>query len=192
MSDRATRRRWLLPGAGSTLAALVIGVVALATNGPESEPANRTAAVEIAAPTPSAATPTPTPTPPRRTPTTPATKKPSCMRAGVVDVPSLYNSGKITVAARTKDESQICPGERIKITWVTYERAADGSSKLYRSAFHYLDRAHPRWTCTTVEPNTCGSSWCVVSGNVAIPPTVPKGVIPFGRAKVHWDEPSAC
>jgi hypothetical protein len=114
------------------------------------------------------------------------------MRAGVVDVPSLYNSGKITVAARTKDESQICPGERIKVTWVTYERAADGSSKLYRSASHYLDRAHPRWTFTTVEPNTCGSSWYVVSGNVAIPRTVPKGVIPFGRAKVHWDEPSAC
>ncbi|SNT64189.1 hypothetical protein SAMN05421812_116139 [Asanoa hainanensis] len=218
MLSNVPRRRWLLIASGSALALLLAGAAAFAVTNDEPQPA----ALDVATPATTLPAPEPTPTPaptatatarasaaptttappvrrtaPARTTSAPPKRpptpnKPACMHAGVVDVPNPYNSGVITVSARMGAGNKICPGERIKVTWVSYGPASGGGSVLYRSGSHYIDREHPKWTFTVVTPDVCDDSWYVVKGNVTIPRTIKKGVTPFGLAKVHWDGPRPC
>ncbi|KAB1915510.1 hypothetical protein [Micromonospora sp. AMSO31t] len=214
------RRRWLLPAAGLAAAvAVAFAVVAVTGPGPERPAARAVAAPTSLPPSTETATPSavpvpasPTATPARAsTPTrrpaparsttgaaprpraTTRTPRPSCTRAGVVDVVQVFTDGVVKVAARTDGEwtDQLCPGERIRVFWATYRRTADGGATLYRSQVRYLDRSSPTWTMHLVTPDTCGP-WYVVSGGASIPQTLKPGVVPFGGSKMHWETGEHC
>lgn len=79
--------------------------------------------------------------------------------------------------------TRLCPGERVRVFWASYQLDADGSGHLIGSQEYWLDAEHSSVEIhILVTSDPCTNPWFIARGNDAIPQTLAPGGEPF----THW------
>jgi hypothetical protein len=139
-------------------------------------------------PSPSAITSAPAATPTRSSshPTTarPPTfaTTPTCQPKGDIQVTHVIGLDGNTTAHVDLDgppSQRLCPGERVRVFWASYQTGTDGTSSLISSGEDWLDAAHTSVAIhISLISDQCRNPWFLAHGTDPIPQTLPAGARP--------------
>lgn len=97
-------------------------------------------------------------------------KAPSCNKAAAYAYSEGASGDSSRIGARL-----LCPGQRMRVFWASYEVLADGRQQLVASEVYYLTPAKPSVIAYVSIPERCPGLVVTVQGNEAVRQTLPVG-----------------
>ena len=125
-------------------------------------------------------------TAPATVPAKPAPQPSTCHPNGYAELTKVPGYDGVTAAEVFLTDhggNTLCPGERVRVFWASYQLDADGVGHLIGSQEYWLDATHTTVAIhVSVTLDHCTNPWFIARGNDVIPQTLSPGGEPFA----HW------